>query len=114
MANKDLTATLNDVWLINSPQTIVEGTSITYTITFPFATACTASTAKCYKGTTDTTTTNLPAGSDARADNTCTLKPLTAMIGGETYVIAVTVTLDAQATQIWKHEVNCQKVEDSQ
>lgn len=114
MANKDLTAVQDSVWLIQSPQTVVEGTSITYTITFPFAAACSASAAKSYKGTTDTTTVNFPSGSDAQADNTCTLKPLTAMVGGETYVITITVTLDGQATQIWKHEVNCQKAEDAQ
>lgn len=114
MANKDLTAVQDDVWLVDSPQTVVEGTSITYTITFPFATTCSASTAKCYKGTSDTTATNLPTGSDTQADNTCTLGPLGSMVGGEAYVIAITVTLDSQASQIWKHEVNCQKVEDTQ
>jgi hypothetical protein len=63
-------------------------------VIFQGVTTVTSPSAKVYKNGTEVTSTIMPAGSATASGNTATLKPVTALTGGEYYVVAVTATCD--------------------
>jgi hypothetical protein len=93
-ARLELTAVREDIWLNESPVVLVAGASRTYTITYEGVAAVTSPSAIAYKDSTDVSGTVFPAGSITASGATVTLKPLTGLLGGEVYVIAITATAD--------------------
>jgi hypothetical protein len=91
---RELNAMRDDVYLLESPLTLVAGTSRTLSVVFQRVTAVSSPVATVYKDGSDVTATVMPAGSASVAGNVATLKPLTALIGGEEYVLALSVTAD--------------------
>jgi hypothetical protein len=95
------------VWLLESPISIVAhaSVSIPLTVVFPWATSVSAvSDVKVYKGTEDTTATNMPSGSHTSSGNSLTTKNLTALVPGATYTIVIVATVDG-ITDAWMLEV---------
>lgn len=90
----ELTAVRNDIWLNESPVTVVAGATRTYTVTYEGASSVSSPSAIAYKDGTDVSATVFPSGSITASGTTVTMKPLTALSGGEVYVIAITATVD--------------------
>ena len=101
---KELTALPNTPLVQESPVILVAGETRTFTVVFQGVTAVTSPSAIVYKGGADVSSTVMPSGSASASGNTATLKPLTALTAGETYVVAVTATCDGD-TRIVKFVV---------
>ena len=89
----------DNVMAVESPVKLVEGESVTFTCTY-WGTPTSVS-AKVYLNNSDKTSTVMPSGSVSISGNVATLKPATAMVGGNRYVFAVTGTV-ASETRIRK------------
>lgn len=114
MAAINLSAKEGSAWANNrKAYEVVEGESITFSITYSGATAVSSVSAKVYRRTTDVTSSVMPSGSTSASGNVATLKPVTAMVGGNDYVVAVTATVDGN-TRIKKFTIKCQKDEAKQ
>ena len=95
------------IFLLESPRTMVAHVSVSVplTVVFPWASAVSAvSDVKVYKGTEDTTSTNMPSGSHSTSQNTLTTKAFTALVPGATYTIVFVATVDG-ITDAWMLEV---------
>jgi len=115
MTKASLTFLQDDIWASQSPVNVVEGVTIPFTGTFPWATTVTTGvTAEVYKdgSSTDSASTYMPAGSHTTSGNTLTTKPLTALVPGK-YVIVLNATVDS-VLDVWKVQVNVQKQEQMQ
>ena len=115
MTKASLTFLQDDIWASQSPVNVVEGVTIPFTGTFPWATTVTTGvTAEVYKdgSSTDSASTYMPAGSHTTSGNTLTTKPLTALVPGK-YVIVINATVDS-VLDVWKVQVNVQKQEQMQ
>lgn len=55
-----------------------------------------------YKNGSDVTSTTMPAGSHAVSGTNLTLKNLTALIGGELYMIDIVVAVDGVVDEWWQ------------
>ncbi|UOF79217.1 hypothetical protein [Caudoviricetes sp.] len=88
-------------WVDQSPIVHVQGESYTHSLTWLGATTVTVSGVTIYRGTTDVTATNMPAGSHSASGNVATFKPLTALVGNTTLIIVFTCTVDGN-TEIRK------------
>ena len=91
-----------DSYTLESGKPLVEGETRTFAVVFHGVTAVTSPSALVYKNETDVTSTVMPSGSASASGNVATLKPITALIGGETYVVAVTATCDGDV-RVVKH-----------
>ena len=91
----------NEIFVVESPLTVVAGETLTLSLTWLGATSVSAPGATVYHNGTDETSTIMPSGSHSASGNVQTLKPITAMTGGETYVIAASATVDGN-TEIRK------------
>jgi hypothetical protein len=100
-----------ELFAIESPLPVTEGVSITLACTW-WNTPSSVS-AKVFKGTTDVTTTCMPTGSVSISGYVSSLKPITALVGGFKYVIAVTGTCNSD-THVKKIQLNVQKDEGKQ
>ena len=103
---------LEAIWILESPVHVVEGISIPFTITFPWATTVSASpTVEIYKdgSSTNTASTYMPSGSHSVSGNTLTMKNLTAVVPGK-YVLVINATVDGVA-DVWKLGVVVHKQE---
>jgi len=78
-------------WAIESPINIVEGSTITLACTFWGS--VTSPSATVYRKKTNVTSTVMPSGSHTVSGSIATLKPLTALVGGASYIIAVQGTV---------------------
>jgi hypothetical protein len=96
------------LFLEESPIYQGAGATVPYSVTFPFATTVAAGTIAVYKNGADVTSTVMPSGSHSASGNVLTLKPLTALTGGETYLISIAATVDGVADQ-WFCEVKAVK-----
>lgn len=107
-----LQASSNAPWIVEGKQYQGENASIPWSVSFPWATTVTVSTVKVFKKgtTTDIASTVMPSGSHSASGNTITLKPLTALTGGESYIISMTVSVDG-VTDEWFMEVGALKEE---
>lgn len=115
MTKASLTFLKDDIWALQSPINVVEGVTIPFTGTFPWATTVTTGvTVEVYKdgSSTDAAGTYMPTGSHTTSGNTFTTKPLTALVPGK-YVIVSNVTVDS-VLDVWKVQVNVQKQEQMQ
>jgi hypothetical protein len=78
------------------------GASIPWVLSFAWATTVASPTAvTVYKNGTDTSATNMPSGSHSVSGTNLTLKPLTALIGGELYIVDVIITVDGVPDEFW-------------
>ena len=79
-----------------------ENASIPWVLSFPWATTVASPTSvTVYKGGTDTSSTNMPSGSHSVSGTNLTLKSLTALVGGELYMIDVVVSVDGVVDEWW-------------
>src|SRR4030042_2883803 len=79
-----------------------ENASVPWVLAFSWATTVSAPTSvTVYKGTTDTSATNMPSGSHSVSGTNLTLKNLTTLIGGELYVVDVVVSVDGVVDEWW-------------
>ena len=102
---------LNEVFAVESPIRVVEGATVTFTCTYWGA--VTSPSAKVYRNGTEVTSTVMPSGSTSVSGSVATLKPLTALVGGARYVVAVTGTVGGDIF-VKKVEVICGRDEDEQ
>ncbi len=102
----ELLAVREDVWLNESPVSVVAGDTRTYTVTFEGATSVSSPSAVAYQDGSLVTSTVFPSGSITASGATVTLKPFVAPTpGGETYVVDLTATVDGN-TQVKKLKIN--------
>jgi hypothetical protein len=101
-----LTAMKSDPYLLESPYPTVAGESIPLTVTYDQATSVSSPVVTAYKNRADVTSTLFPTNSPTASGNVVTLSALTGMVGGNTYVIALSATVDG-ATIIRKLVVMC-------
>ena len=104
----NITFTEKGIWADESPRPVVEGATINISATY-WGTPTTVS-AVVYRNTTDVSSTCMPSGSVSITGNTATLKPLTAMTGGNRYVVAVTGTVGGEV-HVKKMMLICSKDE---
>ena len=96
---------------VESPLRVIEGS--TRTLACTFWGAVTSPTAKVYRRRADVTATVMPSGSHTASGSVATLKPLTALVGGARYIVAVTGTVSGS---VWvkKVEIIVGRDEDEQ
>ena len=80
-----------------------ENASVPWTITWAYATTVASPTIQVFKlgTTTDVAGTVMPGGSHTASGNSLTMKNLTAMTAGETYVVAIQITVDGIADEFF-------------
>ena len=86
-----VTFTERRIEAVESPLKLVEGSTVTLACTF-WGTV-TSPSALVYRKRKDVTSTAMPSGSASASGSVATLKPLTALVGGATYIVAVTGTV---------------------
>ena len=100
------------VFIIESP--VVQGVnaSIPWTIVFPWATSVTSPTVAVFKKgtTTDVASTVMPLGSHTVSGNSLTMKNLTSMTAGESYIVDIRITIDGIADELYL-QVDCLRQE---
>lgn len=84
----------NDTHVNESPRYTVAGESLTMVWVFEGATSVSNPSVAGYKDGTDVTSTLFPTNSPSASGNTVTFSPLTGMVGGDTYVVVLTATVD--------------------
>ena len=102
----------NKVWILESPISLASGAEPVYTVVFDGATTCASPTAKIFQGSTDKTSTNM-SGSATASGNVVTLPKVVNLVGGLTYVIVLTVTVDSIVT-VKKAQLEVQKAYETQ
>lgn len=104
----NLNVTADSPIAIESPVKLVEGESITFSLTF--WDSVTSVSCLVYRNNTDVTSTVMPSGSTSVSGKVATLKPATALVGGARYVFSVTGTV-AGNTRVRKFVAIVQKDE---
>jgi len=105
-ARLELLAVREDIWLNESPVSVVAGDTRTWTVTWEGAAAVSSPSAVAYQDAAPATSTVFPSGSITASGATVTLKPFVAPTpGGEVYVVAITATVDGN-TQVKKLKIN--------
>ena len=98
--SKSITFTEDQVFAVQSRIDAVEGSTVTLACTFWGA--VTSPGATVYRNRQDVTSTVMPSGSHSASGSVATLKPLTALVGGARYIIAVTGTVSGD---VWIKKV---------
>jgi len=104
---------MSSIWCLQSPVTMVAGETRTFTMAYVGQATVSSPVATVYKGTSDGTTVCMPSGTASASGNVVTLKPMTGVVGGETYIVAVTTTIGGN-TDIRKFEVAAKKATEVQ
>ena len=96
---------MNDVWVVEKDQVMVEGEAITFSVNFVGATTVASPDTKCYKNGSDYSSTAL-SGSSSASGSVVTCEVVTAQSGdaGEVYVMVVSATVDGN-TEIRKFRI---------
>lgn len=84
----------------SNPLRLIEGSTVTLACTFWGA--VTSPNAAVYRNRQNVTSTVMPTGSHIASGSVATLKPLTALVGGARYVIAVTGTV---SSDVWVKKI---------
>jgi len=102
--------TKDRVWAVESPLEFVEGSTVTLSCTYWSSVSSPAATV--YRNKANVTSTVMPSGTATASGSVSTLKPLTALVGGAEYVVAVTGTVSGD---VWikKIEIICSKDEQA-
>lgn len=109
----NLVALRNQVMLSGSPVFMSPTETYTFTVTWPWATSLSSSTAAAFKvNGSDVSSTLMPSGSHTASGNVQTLKPITAVTGGTTYVVNVTTTIDSGNVETRSFEIIVRKNAD--
>lgn len=91
-----------------------EDATIAWSVRWDYATTVgsTTKTVKVFKkgSSTDGASTYMPSGSHTASGNILTMKPLTALVGGEKFIISILIDVDGQTDQFWL-EVHALKAE---
>ena len=96
------------IWMPISPLACCAGDNFPITDTLTGGTTISALSVKIYLGSTDKTSTNMSTGSQSYSGNVYTTKNISALLGGNVYVLAATVTIDG-VTTTRKCEIRVQK-----
>ena len=86
------------VWIPISPLACCASDAFPITDTLSAGTTISALSVKLYLGSTDKTSESMPTGTQSYSGNVYTTKILSALKGGNTYVLAATVTIDGVST----------------
>lgn len=80
-----------------------ENASIPWTVTWAYATTVSSPTVQVFKQgtTTDVAGTVMPSGSHTASGNSLTMKNLTALTAGETYIVDIQITVDGVADEFF-------------
>jgi len=107
-----ITVSPNSPWIIEGDQFQGENATIPWTIVFPWATTLASVTVQVFKegSTADVAGTVMPSGSHSTTGNSLTMKPLTALTGGEWYILAIQITVDGVADE-WFMRIGALKQE---
>ncbi|MCH7662564.1 MAG: hypothetical protein IH859_01675 [Chloroflexi bacterium] len=99
-----------DILVIESPISMIEGETISYSLTWQGASSLASPAALVYKDGADITSTAMPSGSHAVSGNVQTLKPLLAggSDGRKKYVVIIECSVDGN-TERRKLVVNIAK-----
>ena len=102
----------NEKWILESPLIMGEREGITISIVFPdTSTATITSTGLVvYNGTVDVTST-VASGSNSASGNRVTLKKISGLTGGQTYVCSILATVDGLQDE-YKLQIACVKSSD--
>ena len=104
--SKSITFTEEDAWAVegapSNPLRLIEGSTVT--LACEFWGAVTSPSAAVYRNRQNVTSTVMPSGSHSASGAVATLKPLTALLGGSRYVIAVTGTVSGD---VWVKKIEC-------
>jgi len=86
---------MNDIWVVEKDQVMVEGEAITFSVNFVGATTISSPDTRCYKNGSDYSSTAL-SGSSSASGSVVTCETVTAQSGdaGEVYVVVVSATVD--------------------
>lgn len=105
----NVTFTKEQAWALEPDIQAVAGETLTITCTYRGAAAVASGSATAWykRGKTEITATVFPSGSVTASGNTLTLKPLTAMVAGNRYVIVVTGTVDSADVKVKLFAVRC-------
>ena len=106
----NLTALSDKIMCVESPVSVVEGETITFSVTFWGAATTSSTIVYRNQSSTAVTATIMPSGSQTESGNVVTLKPATAFTGGSRYIFAVTATV-AGNVRVRKFMVICAKDE---
>lgn len=89
-------------WVVETPEPVVEGSTITYSILWQGATSLSSATAYVYMNGSDITSTVMPSGSHTSSNNIQTLKPLAFQDGhgGNTYVVIAECVVDGNTDRV--------------
>lgn len=104
------------IWINESPVDLTEGDQPTYSITFDDATTVASGSLAIYKngsGSDISVTNSMTNGSFAYSGNVVTLPTLKNLVGGNRYVVAITITVDS-VVEVRKLELVVQKKKDLQ
>jgi hypothetical protein len=111
-----ITAKTNSPWINEGvPVEQGENASVPWSVKWPSASTVASPTVKVYKKgtTTDVAATVMPSGSHTASGNLLTMKNLTALTGGESYIISITITVDGVVDEFFM-AVRCLKQETGQ
>jgi hypothetical protein len=100
---------INSPWVPESPQSLVEGEEIIFSMVVPGVTTVTNDatlTMTIHRGNDDKSNTLL-SGSMSSSGNIVTLKKLTALVGKNTYVVAIFGTADGILRCLGKMQIDC-------
>ena len=79
-----------------------EAESVAYSIEYADYSSVSSPSVTVYRNGSDVTSTVMPSGSHTVSNNVVTMKNLTALNGGDTYIISITVTVTgSQTIQRW-------------
>lgn len=84
----------NDMHVSESPRYTVAGESLTMAWVFEGASSVSSPSVVAYKDGTLVTDTLFPTNSPTASGNAVTFSPLTGMVGGDTYVVVLSATVD--------------------
>ena len=101
----------NDTHVNESPRYTVAGESIAMVWVFEGATTCSTPVVAAYKDGTAVTSTLFPTNTPSASGNTVTFSAMTGMVGGDRYVVTLTVVVDG-STWVKKLVVVCAAAED--
>ncbi len=87
---------MSNLWLNESPMTMIEGETVTFSVTWLGATDVSSPGATVYKNGADVTSTVMPSGAHSASGNVQALKPMAAGSndGGNAYVVVVQAAVD--------------------
>ena len=101
----------NDTHVNESPRYTVAGESLTMLWVFEGATSVSSPVVTGYKDGTAVTSTLFPTNTPTASGNAVTFSPLTGMVGGDTYVVVLSATVDG-STRLIKLVVKTAAAED--